>query len=49
LENLICGEIHKNRTNNTIKNYLYTINKKEEFKQIAYSNWETEINNFINK
>ena len=22
---------------------------KEEFKQIAHSNWELEINNFINK
>jgi len=49
LENLICGEIRKNRTNNTIKKYILSKYRKEEFKQIAHSNWEIEINNFINK
>ena len=49
LENLICGEIRKNRTNNTIKKYILSKDRKEEFKQIAHSNWELEINNFLNK
>ena len=49
LENLICGEIRKNRTNNTIKKYILSKDRKEEFKHIAHSNWESEINNFINK
>jgi hypothetical protein len=49
LENMISGEIRKNRTNNTIKKYILSKDRKEEFKQIAHSNWELEINNFINK
>jgi hypothetical protein len=49
LENLIVGENHKNRTNDTIKKYISTKDRKEEFKQIAHSNWESEINNFLNK
>jgi hypothetical protein len=49
LENMISGEIRKNRTNNTIKKYILSKDRKEEFKQIAHSNWESEINNFINK
>jgi hypothetical protein len=49
LENLIVGENHKNRTNQTIKKYISSIDKKEEFKKIAHSNWETEINLFKNK
>ncbi len=46
LENLLVGENHKNRTNKTIKNYITSIDRKEEFKQIAHSNWEIEINKF---
>lgn len=49
LENMIAGEIRKNRTNNTIKKYILSKDRKEEFKKIAHSNWELEINNFINK
>ena len=49
LENLIVGENHKNRANQSIKKYLSIKDRKEEFKQIAHSIWETEINNFINK
>ncbi len=49
LENMISGEIRKNRTNNTIKKYILSKDRKEEFKQIAHSNWESEITNFINK
>ena len=49
LENLIVGENHKNRPNESIKKYLSIKNKKEEFKQIAHSNWENEISLFLNK
>ena len=49
LENLIIGEIHKSRTNNTIKKYISIKDRKEEFKKIAHSNWETEISLFNNK
>lgn len=49
LENLIVGENHKNRTNNTIKKYISTKDRKEEFKQIAHSNWETELKKFNEK
>ncbi len=47
LENLIIGENHKNRPNQTIKKYLSIKDRKEEFKQIAHSNWEIEINKFL--
>ena len=49
MENLIVGENHKNRPNQSIKKYLSLRDRKEEFKKIAHSNWENEINNFINK
>jgi hypothetical protein len=49
LENVIVGEIHKTRTNNTLKKYISAKDKKEEFKKIAHSNWETEISLFNNK
>jgi prephenate dehydrogenase len=44
-----AGEIHKNRTNETIKKYISSKNRKEEFKQIAHSNWEKEISLFNKK
>lgn len=47
LENLIIGENHKNRPNQIIKKYLSVKDRKEEFKQIAHSNWETEISKFL--
>jgi hypothetical protein len=49
LENLIVGENHLNRANESIKKYIKSIDKKEEFKKIAHSNWETEINLFNKK
>jgi len=48
LENLIIGENHKNRPNQSVKKYLSIKDRKEEFKQIAHSNWQLEINNFVN-
>lgn len=49
LENLIIGENHLNRANETIGKYIISKNRKEEFKKIAHSNWENEINLFNNK
>jgi hypothetical protein len=49
LENLIVGENHLNRANESIKKYIKSIDRKEEFKQIAHFNWENEINLFNNK
>lgn len=49
LENLIIGENHKNRPNQTIKKYLSIKDRKEEFKQIAHSNWEIEVKKFYEK
>jgi hypothetical protein len=49
LENLIVGENHKNRVNQSIKKYLSIRDRKEEFKQIAHSNWELEIQKFYEK
>lgn len=46
MENLIVGENHKNRPNQSIKKYLSIKDRKEEFKAIAHSNWQTEINKF---
>ena len=49
LENLIVGEIHKNRTNKTIKRYLCNRDRKDEFKKIAEANFTNELNLFNNK
>lgn len=49
MENLIVGENHKNRVNQSIKKFLSIKDRKEEFKNIAHSNWENEINLFNNK
>jgi hypothetical protein len=49
IENIIANEIHKNRTNQTIKNYISSIDKKQEFKKVAEENFEKELNNFNNK
>jgi hypothetical protein len=49
IENLICGENHKNRPNDSVKKYISSKDRKEEFKKIAESNWNTEISLFNNK
>ena len=49
LENLIVGEIHKNRTNKTIKRYLSNRDRKDEFKKIAEANFTNELNLFNSK
>jgi hypothetical protein len=49
IENLICGENHKNRSNDSVKKHIASKDRKEEFKKIAESNWNTEISLFNNK
>lgn len=49
MENLIVGENHRNRPNQSIKKYLSIKDRKEEFKAIAHSNWQIEINKFNQK
>jgi hypothetical protein len=49
LDGLIVGENYKNRPNQFIKSFLSVVDRKNEFKNIANSNWNTEINNFISR
>ena len=49
IENLIAGEIHKSRTNNTIKSFIASKDRKEEFRRIAEQNFNLELNNFNNR
>jgi hypothetical protein len=49
IENLIAGELHKSRTNTTIKSFIASKDRKEEFKKIAEQNFNLELNNFNNK
>jgi hypothetical protein len=46
IKNLIAGEIHKARTNQTIKNFIKSKDRKEEFRKIAETNFNLELNNF---
>ena len=49
MENLLCGENKRYRTNDTIKKYIAWKDRKDEFREIAESNWEKEISNFNTK
>jgi hypothetical protein len=49
VENLIAGEIHKSRTNHVIKSFISSKDRKEEFRKIAEENFNSELNNFINR
>jgi hypothetical protein len=46
MENMIAGENHK-RANSTVKDFIASKNRKDEFRKIAEDNWEREINKFI--
>ena len=46
LENLIIGENHLYRTNDTIKKYIVSKDRKKEFLKIAEANFEKELNIF---
>ena len=48
LKNVIAGEIHKARTNQTIKSFIKSKDRKEEFRKIAEANFNLELNKFNN-
>jgi hypothetical protein len=49
LENFIIGESYTHRPNQTIKKYISSINKKDEFTKIAHSNFPIELNKFYER
>lgn len=49
MKNLVIGEIIKQRINNTVKSYISSISKKEEFESLANGNWVIEIERFKNE
>jgi hypothetical protein len=49
LENHIIGESYIHRPNQTIKKYISSINRKEEFTRIAHANFPIELNKFYER
>jgi hypothetical protein len=49
LEGLIIGESYTHRPNKTIKKYISSISKKNEFTKIAHENFPIEINKFYER
>lgn len=49
LENHIIGESYTHRPNETIKKYISSISKKEEFTKIAHTNFPIELNKFYER
>jgi hypothetical protein len=49
LENHIIGESYTHRPNETIKKYISSISKKNEFTKIAHENFPIEINKFYER
>jgi len=49
MENLIVGEIHTNRTNGVIKQFIASKDKKDEYRQVAHMNYPQEIQQFYEK
>ena len=49
LENLIIGESYTNRPNQTIKKYIASKSKKQEFTKIATDNFPNELKNFYER
>ena len=49
LENLIIGESYTNRPNQTIKKYITSKSKKQEFTKIATDNFPNELKNFYER
>lgn len=49
LENMLVCENHMYQTNEYLKNQLRIIDKKDEFRQIATSNFNNEIHKFIQR
>jgi len=49
LEGLVIGESYTHRPNKTIKKYISSISKKDEFTKIAHSNFPIELNKFYER
>jgi hypothetical protein len=49
LENHIIGESYTHRPNKTIKKYISSISKKDEFTKIAHTNFPIELNKFYER
>ena len=49
LENHIIGESYTHRPNETIKKYISSISKKDEFTKIAHINFPIELNKFYER
>jgi hypothetical protein len=49
VENLIIGESYTQRPNETIKSFIKSKNRKEEFTKIATDNFRNELKNFYEK
>jgi hypothetical protein len=49
LLNLIAGEMHKTRTNQTLVDFIKSKNRKDEFRKIAEDNFGKEYQQFLNK
>jgi hypothetical protein len=49
LENHIIGESYTHRPNETIKKYISSISKKDEFTKIAHTNFPIELNKFYER
>jgi hypothetical protein len=49
LDGLIIGESYIHRPNQTIKNFITSKNKKQEFTQIAQNNYPIELNKFYER
>ena len=49
MENLIVGENHRYQTSEYLKNQIKSIDKKDEFRQIATRNFNIEIEKFVQR
>jgi hypothetical protein len=49
IDNLVVGENHKYQTYEYLKNQIKSIDKKDEFRQIATQHFNQEINKFIQR
>jgi hypothetical protein len=49
VENLVIGESYTQRCNETIKKYIASKNRKDEFTKIAMNNFRNELTNFYER
>ena len=49
LKNHIIGESYTHRPNETVKKFISSISKKDEFTKIAHTNFPIELNSFYER